>query len=129
MDEDLKRLLTHLVTRIEEVLDVLPTLATKSDVARLEERQTRLEAGQAELEAGQAELKAGQDELKAGQDELKAGQAKLEAKVDVKFAELEAKVNDVKHIVAANYHRTSGKIEQVGSMLAEHIAVGHRPAA
>lgn len=76
MDDEVKSLLTQLVTKVDTIVETLPTLATKAEVA-----------------------------------------------------EVKAEVESVKHVVSANYFRLSGKIEQVASMLAEHMADGHKPAA
>jgi hypothetical protein len=88
---------------LKQILDFLPTLATKADVeavrtelkadveavrtelkadvgavrTEMKTGQARLEAGQARLEAGQASLEAGQVRLEAGQANLEAGQARL----------------------------------------------------
>jgi len=56
-------------------------------------------SGQAKLEAGQAELRAGQDKLWAGLDQLR-------------------------HTTAANHFTLVGRIDQLSSMLAEHMS-GH----
>jgi hypothetical protein len=36
---------------------------------------------------------------------------------------------DPKHNVAANHFKVIGRIDQVASMLADHMAEGHKPAA
>jgi uncharacterized protein (UPF0335 family) len=95
MDDELKALLTQLVTKVEVI-------------------------------------KAGQDRLAADVAEVKADVAGVKAdvagvKADV--AGVKADLAGVKHTTAANHFKLVGHIDRVASMLADHMADGHRPAA
>lgn len=72
----------------------------------------------AELKAGQARLEADVADLKADVADVKAGQARVSA--DIKQSQ---------QAIAENYFHTGGRIDQVASMLAEHMVAGHKPAA
>ena len=86
---------TEIKTLLQGIADLLPTLATKDDIARLEGRVVRLEAGQ--------------DELRGDVNDLRRG------------------LEDLRHIVASNHFKVIGRIDQVASMLADHMADPHGP--
>lgn len=47
-----------------------------------------------------------------------AVEARLTARIDA----VEAKIDDVRHVTSANHFKVVGRIEQVASMLADHMA-------
>jgi len=61
--------------------------------------------------------------------DIKAVDAKLSAKIDAVDAKLsakidavDAKVEEVRRVTSVNHHKTIGRVGQVASMLAEHMA-------
>lgn len=130
--------MTEIKGLLKNIADILPTLATKDDVARLEGRQTALEGGQAKLEAGVAKLEARQAKLEVGQAKLEAGVAKLDAgyaQLRTDIAVLQSGQDEIRHAVAANHYRTMGRIDQLSDQFRRHLAephplmAEHKPAA
>lgn len=49
---------------------------------------------------------------------IDAVDAKLSAKIDA----VDAKIEEVRRVTSVNHHKTIGRVDQVASMLAEHMA-------
>jgi len=114
-DDDLKSLIGALVQRLDTIL---PTLATKDDIARLEAGQARLEARVDRLEEGQARLEDGQARMEARASRLEEGQARMEGE--------QRQIKEMLGVVRMkDVARLDGRIDQ----LAMDVALGRKPAA
>ena len=129
-------------TLLKQVLDFLPTLATKADVkaevsaaearqsARIDvlgdrvdslgdkvdslgERVGSVEATVGTLVVEVADLKAGQIRLEGDVADLKAGQTRLEGDVA-----------EIRRVVGVNHQRTLGHIEELRAIVTDHLE-GH----
>jgi hypothetical protein len=85
--------LTEIKTLLKGIADILPTLATKDDVAKVAADVSTLKSDVHKLQLDGIDLKTGLDELR--------------------------------HVVAANHFKVIGRIDQVASMLADHMADPH----
>jgi hypothetical protein len=106
-DDEVKALL-------KQVLDFLPTLATKADVkAEVSAAEARLGARIDSLETTVGSLETTVGSLVVDVADLKAGQARLEADV-----------SEIKRVVGVNHQRTMGHIEELRAILTDHLE-GH----
>ena len=64
MDAELKTILTVLLDKVERIDSTLPTLATKADIVRLEERLDRVEEEQREMKVDLREVRDEQRQMK-----------------------------------------------------------------
>lgn len=103
-DDDMKALL-------QQIVDFLPTLATKADVAALD----------AKITATQADVVALDTKITATQADVVALDTKVTT-LDTRVTALDAKVDELRHVTTANHFKLVGRIDQVASMLADHMA-------
>lgn len=89
-DDDMKALL-------QQIVDFLPTLATKADIAALDAKVTTLDTRVTTLDARVTTL-------------------------DARVTSVDAKVDELRHVTTANHFKLVGRIDQVASMLADHMA-------
>ncbi|MEI6984632.1 MAG: hypothetical protein WCK65_00745 [Rhodospirillaceae bacterium] len=65
--------------------------------------------------------------LEARFDALEARFDALETKVDAMGVRLGGEIEQLRHVTSANHFRVIGRIDQVASMLADHMADYHGP--
>lgn len=122
---------------ISALIDIKALL--EAHVCKTEERFAEVRADMSSLKADLAETKADVSSLKVDVSILKADVSTLKAdvgtlKADVgtlkaDMASARADIETIKHTTASNHFKVVGRIDQVASMLADHMADGHKPAA
>jgi hypothetical protein len=88
---------------LKQILDFLPTLATKADVATVE---AKVDAVDAKVDAVDAKVDA------------------LRVDHGQQLSQLQADVTEIKRVVGVNHQRTMGHIEELRAIVTDHLE-GH----
>ena len=117
MDGELKTLLTRLLDKVEGLDAKFVAIDARFDAvdAKFVAIDARFDAVDAKIDAVDTKLSA----------QIGAVDAKLTARADG----IDDKVEELKRVTSANHFKVIGRIDQVASMLADHMAEPHGPPA